>query len=71
MTYCAGGGYMSSQTNGVSQLGPASLSERLHLSADNDPTDPIPANLLRKFVAYASKFVKPRLSAEAKTMLGA
>ena len=69
MTYCAGGGYLSSQSHGASQLGPASLSERLHLSAaDNDP---IPANLLRKFVAYARKFVKPRLSAEAKTVLGA
>ena len=48
---------------------PASLVERLHLlPADN--TDPIPPHVLRKYVAYARKFVRPVLSPAAKTVLG-
>ncbi|XP_065178607.1 DNA helicase MCM8-like [Sycon ciliatum] len=44
------------------------LSERLKLPS-NEIFDPIPPALLRKYVAYASKYVQPRLSKEAADVL--
>jgi DNA helicase MCM8 len=46
------------------------LSERLRLSPREDAAlDRLPAVLLRKFVAYARKYVQPRLSNGAKAVL--
>ncbi|KAI9146044.1 MCM2/3/5 family-domain-containing protein [Paraphysoderma sedebokerense] len=44
------------------------LSERLKIGADED-FEPIPLPLLRKYIAYARKYVHPRLSAEAAEVL--
>ncbi len=46
----------------------SSLRDRLQLAAvDNDP---IPSWLMRKYISYARKFVRPKLSADAKRVLG-
>lgn len=44
------------------------LAERLQLGKDED-FDPVPALLLRKYVAYARKYVHPKMSPEAATTL--
>ena len=44
------------------------LSERLKLAA-GETFDPIPCQLLRKYVGYARKYVHPRLSQEGANVL--
>ncbi|KAI8999507.1 MCM2/3/5 family-domain-containing protein [Gaertneriomyces semiglobifer] len=44
------------------------LLERLRVSKE-DQTDPIPLALLRKYIAYAKRYVQPRLSREAAEVL--
>eukprot|EP00808_Paulinella_micropora_P017463 g80983.t1 len=45
------------------------LAERLQLKT-NEREDPIPPQLLRKYIAYARKYVKPWLNDDAKKILG-
>lgn len=44
------------------------FSERLRLYP-NEPFDPIPHQLLRKYIAYARKYVCPSLSNEASAII--
>ena len=44
------------------------LSERLKTLA-SDRFDPLPGNLLRKYIGYARKYVHPQLTSEAATVL--
>eukprot|EP00457_Paulinella_chromatophora_P001820 gb/GEZN01001822.1/.p1 GENE.gb/GEZN01001822.1/~~gb/GEZN01001822.1/.p1 ORF type:complete len:773 (+),score=94.11 gb/GEZN01001822.1/:218-2536(+) len=46
------------------------LADRLQRTADNEKMDLIPHLLLRKYIAYARKYVKPWMSAEAKDIIG-
>lgn len=48
--------------------GEDSLQERLRVRPGED-FDPIPCQLLRKYVGYARKYVHPRLSTEAADVL--
>ena len=58
----------STQAGGSSLAGPgnrASLEDRLLLYTAAD-ADPVPQQLLRKYIAYARAYVHPKLSDEAK-----
>ena len=58
---------MGSQAGGASLAGPgerASLEERLLVYTAAD-ADPVPQQLLRKYIAYARAYVHPKLSDEA------
>ncbi|KAJ1647776.1 hypothetical protein LPJ64_000876 [Coemansia asiatica] len=57
-----------SQNPASERTGARSLKEQLILRA-GETIDPLPAGLLRKYVAYARKYVHPRLSAEATQKL--
>ncbi|KAK9914958.1 hypothetical protein WJX75_002939 [Coccomyxa subellipsoidea] len=63
----------STQAGGSSLAGPgdrASLEDRLLLYTAAD-ADPVPQQLLRKYIAYARAYVHPKLSDEAKQVLKA
>ncbi|XP_026285524.1 DNA helicase MCM8 [Frankliniella occidentalis] len=63
----SGASSSQSKTN-VAGDGEVPLSERLRLYA-NETFDPIPHQLLRKYIAYARKYVNPTLSEDASAVL--
>ncbi|KAJ2721935.1 hypothetical protein GGI07_003639 [Coemansia sp. Benny D115] len=69
-----GTGYSHTQTGGSAQNsqeagdGSASLKDQLRVYP-SEKIDPLPAGLLRKYVAYARKYVHPRLSPAATERL--
>jgi len=64
--------FPSTKKQGPRSLGSVQMKDGLQmrlLVGDNETVDPIPAKLLRKYIAYAKKYVHPRLSEEAKEVL--
>ncbi|CAM9850234.1 unnamed protein product [Chrysoparadoxa australica] len=49
--------------------GPSTLSQRLRASASAYCSDPLPPALMRKYIAYAKRYVKPRLTLGASRVL--
>ena len=47
----------------------ASLMDRLKIPRSDPDFDPVPSQLLRKYVGYARKYVHPHLSNEAAAQL--
>ena len=59
----------SSNCEPAAESGHRMLSHRLRQNASEFSMDPIPLYFVRKFIAYARRYVHPRLSPEAATVL--
>jgi uncharacterized protein HemY len=62
-------GLMLLGAQGPDERGEQTLSQRLRQAVAQLVADPIPCELLRKYIAYARKYVHPKLSPEAARIL--
>ncbi|CAG8465967.1 17594_t:CDS:10 [Dentiscutata erythropus] len=59
----------TSDTNRSHLIGILPLSKRLKISTEDENMNVLPIPLLQKYIAYARKYVHPRLSQEAREMI--